>query len=231
MFSLSRFSRGGFIPLDFKVKASSYAAWMMLTVIGKTLRLHVEGENQLMRFQENKQPVILAGWHGRMFVPIYYLRNRSIYGIVSPSRDGKYFAGLFSRFGWGLVFGSSRKGGVSALRGSIKVLRDGGVLAVTPDGPMGPKEKAHPGVVYLASHTQAPIIPVGISSHPCRVLGTWDASMLPLPFAQSCIIFGEAFSVPPKLKSDNIESHVLQLEQCIHDVTAKADMRTGFIKK
>lgn len=200
----------------------------MLTVIGKTLRFHIEGEEQLADFQKNKKPAILAGWHGRMIVPIYYLRGRSIYGIVSPSRDGKYFAALFSRFGWNLVFGSSRKGGVSALRGSIKVLRDGGILAVTPDGPIGPREKAHPGVVYLASHMQAPVIPVGISCKPCRVLGTWDASMFPLPFAKSCIVFGKAFSVSPKIQSGGVETHVHELEQRIRDVTARADRMTRF---
>lgn len=195
----------------------------------------MEGEEQLAGFQKKQRPAILASWHGRMFVPIYYLRERSIYGIVSPSRDGKYFAALFSRFGWNLVFGSSRKDGVSALRGAFKVLKEGNILAVTPDGPIGPRGKAHPGVVYLASHLQAPIIPVGISCNPCKILGTWDESMLPLPFSKACIIFGEPFTVPPKIKNEskdenknqNIEPFVRQLEDRINDVIARADKITG----
>lgn len=227
MFSLSRFSRGGrFFSQAFKVKTSSFAGWAALSGVGKTLRFHVEGEAHLSLAQKNNRAAILTSWHGRMFAAIYYLQNRNIYGIVSPSRDGEYFGALFSRFGWNLVKGSSRKMGVSALKGAIKVLRDGRVLAVTPDGPIGPKGKAHPGVVYLAAHLQVPVIPVGVSCHPCKVLGTWDESMLPVPFGKVSIFFDEPYFIPENAK-DNIESHVSELERRINAVIARAD---GYVR-
>lgn len=223
MFSLSRFSRGGkFFSQEFKVKASSFVAWAALAGVGKTMRFHTEGEEHLERAQEKKQAAILASWHGRMFAAIYYLRNRSICGIVSPSRDGEYFGALFSRFGWNLVRGSSRRMGVSALKGAISVLRDGNVLAVTPDGPIGPKGKAHPGVVYLAAHLQVPVIPVGVSCCPCKTLGTWDESMLPVPFGKACVIFDAPYFIPENAK-DDIGRHVSELEQRINAVIARAD--------
>lgn len=222
-FLISRFSRSGrFFSQEFKVNVSSFIAWAALYGVGRTLRFHVEGEEHLSDAQKNKKPAILASWHGRMFAPIYYLRSRDICGIVSPSRDGEYFAALFSRFGWNLVRGSSRKMGVSALKGAIKVLREGNVLAVTPDGPIGPKGKAHPGVVYLAAHLQVPIIPVGVSCHPCKILGTWDESMLPVPFGKACILFDEPYLIPENAK-ENIEEHVAQLEQRINNVISRAD--------
>ncbi|RME51057.1 MAG: 1-acyl-sn-glycerol-3-phosphate acyltransferase [Caldilineae bacterium] len=53
-----------------------------------------------------------------------------------------------------------------ALRAALKVLRSGGVLGIAPEGTRsktGGLIRAKPGIAYLASLTNAPILPVGMS--------------------------------------------------------------------
>jgi 1-acyl-sn-glycerol-3-phosphate acyltransferase len=51
---------------------------------------------------------------------------------------------------------------LSAITGCLRVLRDGGVVAVYPEGTRGPGEfvRIHNGVAYLAMVTGAPVVPL-----------------------------------------------------------------------
>ena len=95
----------------------------------------------------------------------------------------------------GVIF--VRRGEVDrqALRAALKVLREGGLLAIAPEGTRsqtGQLQQAKEGVAYLASRTNATIVPVAVAGTE-KVIGT--LKRLRRPRVQ--VIIGEPFKLPP----------------------------------
>src|SRR5206468_6190352 len=104
---------------------------------------------------------LYAFWHEHLLLPAYHYGRRDIRVLISTHADGQLIAEVCRRLGFGLVRGSTTRGGVEAVR---QMLRDGGAshLAITPDGPRGPRRRVQPGVSFLASRTGLPVVPMGI---------------------------------------------------------------------
>jgi lysophospholipid acyltransferase (LPLAT)-like uncharacterized protein len=116
-----------------------------------------------------------------------YYGTRSIHGLVSPSKDGAWLSAIYEQLGIPSVRGSSRRGGQSALRDCIHVIRNGASIAITPDGPRGPRYIVKEGTQWLSEETHTPIVAVGIHFHCAIRLRTWDQFYLPLPFSHVSI--------------------------------------------
>lgn len=208
---------------ELKLKISSFLGCKFLNFVGKTIKWKIIGDEEFKRFKEKNESAILTTWHGRVFVPVYCLRNQNIYGIVSPSRDGEYLAQIFSHFGYKTIRGSTKRKGVSALLSAIRILKEKNFLAITPDGPRGPKEKVQKGIIYLSSITNIPIIPVGASCQHKKFLNTWDNSLLPLPFGKGVVIFGKTISLPEKINLEEMDYYANILEKEINNLNHLAD--------
>jgi lysophospholipid acyltransferase (LPLAT)-like uncharacterized protein len=181
--------------------APPLAAWLVRE-LGRTLRLVVEGADGLIPLWRGRRPVIYAIWHGRiLMIPWLNARLRRTVGarpakaLASRSSDGELVARYVRRFGLDVVRGSSSRGGPAALRILAAALRAGEDVALIPDGPRGPCRQAQPGVVALAALTGAPIVPLGFAARPARHLASWDAFMIPLPFARVAAVFGAPIAV------------------------------------
>ena len=92
--------------------------------------------------------------------------------------------------------GSTGRGGVRGALQMARKVREGGVLAFTPDGPRGPTHKVQLGVILMAEKSGAPIVPVGISASRRWLIGSWDSYMIPQPFARAYFLVGEPIYVP-----------------------------------
>lgn len=148
--------------------------WLLLTVLprfgagvirllGRTMRIRTEGADRVDVLHRRGQPIILAFWHAQqLMIPLGY-RGAGTHVLISRHRDGEVIARIIARFGHGAVRGSSTRGGAGALRELIRLGRSGRDLAVTPDGPKGPRQVAKPGVIQLARATGLPIVPLGFS--------------------------------------------------------------------
>ena len=158
-------------------------------------------------------PVILAFWHERLTlgpglwvtmrgqVPALAPKRPQV--LVSRHRDGVFIGEVVARFGLETIHGSSAKGGASkggsaALRTMLRVLRGRGVVAVTPDGPRGPRRVAAPGVGQLAALSGAPVFTYAAATTRCIRLRSWDRSVVPLPFGRGVMILLPPFVVPPE---------------------------------
>jgi hypothetical protein len=95
-------------------------------------------------------------------IPMAY-RGPEVYALISQHQDGELIHRIVARLGVGSVRGSTTRGGASALRRLIRLGRRGGDLAITPDGPRGPRHHAQIGVIQLAKATGLPIVPVTFS--------------------------------------------------------------------
>lgn len=174
------------------------------------------------------RPVIAAFWHSRLLMMVYgwYLK-RPLVMLISRHRDGQLIAETIARFGYRTVAGSSRKGGMQALRELLAELRSGINVGITPDGPRGPRMRVQSGVTALARMSGAAIVPVTCSARWRVLFRSWDRFMLPLPFGRGLFMAGEPLEVPRDADSAALEALRVELERRLNALTAEADRRMG----
>jgi lysophospholipid acyltransferase (LPLAT)-like uncharacterized protein len=95
-------------------------------------------------------------------LPLAY-RGQAVNILISRHRDGELIHRVMARFGYKAVRGSTTRGGGVAFRRMVALGRSGEDLAITPDGPRGPRQVVKDGVIHLAKATGLPIIPVTFS--------------------------------------------------------------------
>jgi hypothetical protein len=169
-----------------------------ITYVGK------EHEDQFLR---HGAPICFAGDHqGMLYLPFHF-RDRDGVIMVSASRDGDLIAHTMARFGLRSARGSSKHGGDAALQGMIDEVNAARCSAgMIVDGPLGPAGIAKRGVILLARETGLPIVPGNWWARPRLQFGSWDRTILPLPFARMVFAFEPALQVPPDADDATVES-------------------------
>jgi lysophospholipid acyltransferase (LPLAT)-like uncharacterized protein len=186
-------------------------------------RTRTEGEENFRQFRRAGQPVVFTLWHGRLLPCTHFHRHNGVVTLVSQHRDGEYITRVIRRWGFTAVRGSSTRGGLDALRELIGHVRAGRSLAITPDGPKGPREKMKPGPVLIAQRTGAPIIPVVSGASRASYFGGWDRFMIPHPFARLRISYGEPVFVPRRASEGEIQAIMDDVERRLGGLMARVD--------
>jgi lysophospholipid acyltransferase (LPLAT)-like uncharacterized protein len=194
-------------------------------LLGMTLRTRTEGWEAARDLPGGK---ILLTWHGRTYIAGQFFRNAGFWVIISHSRDGEIQYRILNRMGFHVIRGSTGRGGERALVESIRCLRQGNTMAITPDGPRGPSGVVQGGVMAMARKSGAALIPVGISARPRILVKSWDRHQVPLPFARGLIIFGAPLYVPADADEAAVEAIRLQLEAEMHRLQDEAERQLGF---
>ena len=165
--------------------------YLVIRMVSPTLRWRIHDPEKIAD-QIVDFPVIFCIWHNRLALalPIWHRFRRSrkpsakLAAISSASKDGAIVAGVLERFGAQPVRGSSSRRGVNAMIEMVKWGKKGYDLAVTPDGPRGPKYSVQPGIVSLAQMTGFPVLPISYSLSRKITLRSWDNFQIPLPFSR-----------------------------------------------
>jgi len=188
-------------------------------ILFKTLRLTIVDHAGFLS-NPSAAPSIITFWHNRIpAIAVGFLRHydhchrKGVIVLTSPSKDGDILSGVMAYLGMGSVRGSSSRRGSTALRELSVKLEEGYDLAITPDGPRGPKYCLGPGVVFLAQKTGAPILPLHAHYHHAFRLKTWDSFPIPFPFSRVDIIVGSSITIDPSLL--DLEAERLKLEQLL----------------
>lgn len=183
--------------------------------------------------------VIVCIWHGRF--PLIHKMWSFKPGVpkakmlISNSREGGIVAHTSRTVGAEVIRGSAAKpgkqskGGVEAMLAMARFVEGGGVMAMTPDGPRGPRMRAKRGPVHLAKNAGAPLLGVAWATSHCIVFkDSWDQFVLPLPFGKGAQVWGNAIAPPSPDASDaEIEAVRLQLETEMNRIAAEADRIAG----
>jgi hypothetical protein len=174
-------------------------AWTLFLVerlVTSSLRCHWRDKSGLAEAQDGR-PVIFCLWHNRLAISMIVHRRhpRKLAALVSASRDGALLAAVLGRFGVEQIRGSSSRRGPQALLELATHAKKGYDLAVTPDGPRGPRYVVQHGVISLAQVTGLPIIPVTCNTQPKLCLRSWDRFQIPLPFSRCELILNEPIFV------------------------------------
>jgi lysophospholipid acyltransferase (LPLAT)-like uncharacterized protein len=207
-------------------KAPGFVAaliYMVVRAIGATLRIEAHGEEHL----DEPGGKIVAGWHGRSFIAPLWWKNRGWYVLVSNSSDGEIMARLFQKFGFKTLRGSTGRGGARAAIECAKILREGGTLLYSPDGPRGPSHVMGEGTIWLAQKGRAKIIPAGASASRRKLLNNWDRYQVPMPFSKGVLTLGKPVAVPEQLTVEEFEAVRLEAEQGLDEAEAEAEGIAG----
>ena len=165
--------------------------------LARSWRFRVRNQHHWRRLIDAGEPFIFLLWHEALLPLLWRHRRQQIAILVSEAREGQYLADYAQRIGYHLVPGSSTRGGARALLAAIRALGDGCTLAITPDGPRGPRRDVKPGVVHAAQRAGAMILPLHATAPSAWRLNSWDRLLVPKPFAEVDVAYGEPFAVAP----------------------------------
>ena len=168
-------------------------------------------ESYFNSIKNGEQALVLALWHNCSTIAGWALRNSAITVIVSDSKDGEYVARMAHRFGIKTIRGSTSSGAKNVIRQALKVLSENNGLAITPDGPRGPRYQVQSGLLWFAATKNAPIIPLHIESSRQWKLSSWDQHIFPKPFSTIHIGFGD----PIYLEREELEHNLLQAKEMV----------------
>jgi hypothetical protein len=176
--------------------AVGWTGWLAVRAWLGTLRLRVFFEDPTTHPTEGTQRCIYALWHETLLFPTWLFSHCNIRVLISRHRDGEYITRIVQRLGYEVIRGSTTRGAVPALR---EIMRGDKHLAITPDGPRGPRRVLQQGTAYLAARTGMPIVPVGTALSRAWRARSWDQFVLPKPFARAACYLGPPIHVPATL--------------------------------
>ena len=195
----------------------------ILRLLFLTLRLDFQDRTG---FTKNilRSPVIMCFWHNRIlgitlaFIRQYPAKTRKgVHVLTSASRDGEILAQLVGEFGMAAVRGSSSRRGSRALRELVGLAGSGCDIAITPDGPRGPRYSFGPGAISLAQLTTASIAPVHARFSSCLRIKTWDGFIIPLPFSKVSVTVDNPIRVPRELTDEEFEAMRSRVETLLRN--------------
>ncbi len=173
--------------------------------------------------------MIFLFWHNRLAlcVELYHRFRlphsaaRGMAALISASKDGAMLSVIFERFGVQPVRGSSSRRGAQALRELTTWSERGYDLAITPDGPRGPRYVLADGAVGLACVTSRPVILFSYFLHWKISLKSWDGFQIPLPFSVCEVSVGRVFEAPANGSGNDVvrEAFRQQLETELRSIT------------
>lgn len=181
-----------------------------------TFRIKIENDKNWMDYRRNGGTVLLCTWHQQFFSAIRPFKNYKTFNpsiMISQSRDGEIVAKIASRNGWNPVRGSSSKGGMEALRKMITNLKESRLAAHIVDGPKGPSGIVKAGVIRLAYAANAAIVPFSVSAEKAWYFPSWDKFLLPKPFSNVFLRFGEMIKFDKVKDRENFEKQRMKLEE------------------
>jgi len=194
------------------IRLADWTFYTLIYLIGKTIRFEKRGWENYESIGLNGKTPILAFWHNRIFLATYYFKNRGIIVMSSQSFDSEYIARFIQRFGFGVVRGSSTRGGVGALVEMIKLMRKDLPTGFSVDGPKGPKYVAKSGACLLAKKTQNPVVPFIIEVEKYWEVKNWDKLQIPKPFSRACVFIAEPVYVEKTAADEEIERSRKELQ-------------------
>jgi lysophospholipid acyltransferase (LPLAT)-like uncharacterized protein len=165
---------------------------------------------------------IYAIWHGQALALAMFGMDRGIYTLASRFIDGEIATVLLKGMGFRVVRGSTEegraeKGGRTGTLKLIEVLKKGGKVAITVDGPKGPAFKVKKGVVFLAQKTGARIVPAVVKFERAKTLNSWDRFTIPYPFSKGVVLVGEPITVS---ENEDLEEKRLELERALLELSS-----------
>jgi len=201
-------------------RVAGFCAFALIRSVAGSVRYSIDDRSGFFD-KPGGGPAIYCVWHNRLAVCLMgylkYARLRNptagMAAMVSASKDGGFLSVILECFRVQPVRGSSSRRGPQALL-ELKTWAERGYdLAITPDGPRGPRYVVQEGVIALAQVTGLPILPAAYNLRGKLQLNSWDKFQVPLPFTRCQVIIAPPVRVPAEASEAERERLRLDLEQ------------------
>ncbi|MCC7251726.1 glycosyltransferase N-terminal domain-containing protein [Hyphomicrobium sp.] len=182
-------------------------------------------------------PFILSMWHGQfVLMPTLHEFNEKTFpvsAIVARHKDAVAIKTLLEKFditvveGAGAAHRKKDRGGAAALRGAMRLLKDGRTFSMTADIPPGPARQAGLGIVTLARFSGRPIVPFAVATSRFLVFPTWSRLTINLPFSKLVYVIGDPIWVPAEADAAALEDYRRAVEAGLNKATERAYAMVG----
>jgi lysophospholipid acyltransferase (LPLAT)-like uncharacterized protein len=188
--------------LKWRHHIAAFSVFAFLRLLSWTWRFRlVDPQGVLKRVNG---PVLFCLWHNRLALSMRAWERlgkaripcAGLVALISASHDGGVLARTLKYFNVEAARGSSSRRGAQALLELTRWVERDYTVAITPDGPRGPRYEIHDGIIALAQLSGRPILPVSSFVNWKFCLKSWDRFQVPLPFARCEMRVGELVSVP-----------------------------------
>ncbi len=177
-------------------------AWAFYRIWTATWRVKLIESPGLVAAKNAGERLIFAHWHGHELAILPLVRPYRIATMTSTSKDGEIIDFAIRRFGGATSRGSSTRGGISALKGLIRLMGEGYRASMAVDGPKGPLHVVKPGVFEVSRLGGARIVPMAVATDRAIVFTkSWNKAILPKPFARVTVFFSEPWPAIDKSTS------------------------------
>ncbi len=197
--------------------------YLFLVLLRATTRIEHVNKGATDRLRQRGEGFLACFWHGRLLAMPFAYDGGRLKVLISRHRDGEFIARVVRYFGIGAVRGSSSRGGVASLREILAELKEGNAVAITPDGPKGPRYQIKQGLIEIARITQRPIVPITYSASKKRLFNSWDRFVLPYPFSKILFLWGDPVYVARETDNERIEAIRRRVEETLVSLTDEAD--------
>ncbi len=185
-------------------------------------RREIIGQERLEPLWSAGERFIYAFWHDQLLLMIMSYRGPGARILISASRDGELIARTMRCFGYDGVRGSSSRQGRAAFRELVALGRQSFDLALTPDGPKGPRHRLKPGVVELARITGRAVVPIAFACSRGHRFSSWDRFLLPYPFGRAVFQYGDPLRFLPGETSSSFGE---RLQHAMEEIERRAQAR------
>lgn len=209
---------------DFLRFVGTYILNYAVNIVCKSIRIRYNNLNIIEDLENQNKNFVLAFWHGNMLVPWFQFRNKGIAALISKSKDGDLLAKLLRHWKYQVVRGSSSSGGNTALGIMVDYAKNKCSVAVTPDGPKGPRFKFKAGAVITAKKSGIPLVLVAAGIKRKRILNSWDHFEIPKLFSEVNIFFYGPIFIDSKLSYEDTSKVIKDCENTLSELSSKANL-------
>jgi len=194
------------------LSAAVFTAAIRLLFRTLKLSLHEDTPGTNPYVKSPPERFLYCVWHDSMVIPVFAGKHRSAAALTSQHADGSFVAQVLRRVGMSTVRGSTNRIGPGTMRRLMRAAEDKH-LAITPDGPRGPRRQMSMGIAFLASRTGRAVVPTAFSCVRCwKIRGSWTNLVIPKPFTRVFLLGGEPIEVPPDLGGDELQQYVDRIQ-------------------
>ncbi len=204
------------------VAAAPLPAAVLLKALRRTLKVRFVGREVPQAIKASGGQYVMAFWHGTLLLMVFAYVGGKLTFLVSWHRDGELITRIIKHFGPVPTRGSSTRGGIRAMHGLLKKVKEGYDVAFTPDGPRGPARRAQEGVVQMARLSGLPIVPVGMAARRRKIMGSWDGFIVPMPFTRVVFAYGDPVPVPRDLDEEGVDRARAAVEEALQGAMKRA---------
>ncbi len=174
-----------------RVAFAAGAGSILVRLLGLTWRYRLQNRPVVDALRAEGSPILFALWHGELLALLWLHRRERMSVLISQHADGEIIARIARSLGYETVRGSTSRGGVRAVLEIVQVLDSRREVAITPDGPRGPRHEFASGTLAIAQRSGAPVICVRAQASRDWHLRTWDRFVIPKPFARITVAYSD----------------------------------------